>query len=599
MTLVALCDYIAPTADMKNKNRQQRSGQTSRRGKRDTRSLSNQILARADAGIPRARFLKEVSGLLLEFCGCDVLRLVLVDRERCYRCELSQQSLQSFRYEEALPESGQGIPARWSAGKKDDLEQLCADIANRSTDSSLPWFTDGGTLWSVDIVECPIPGLLPTEDERNLGIGVRAETRSLVLTAVGAGTERMGLLEMESSEAGYFGKQQVESYESVAETLGIAMAHRRLQEALRERVKELTCLYGIARQAARLDASLEDVLQETVILIPQGWLYPEVCCARIVLDERAFTTKGYRKPRQSMRADLLVDDVKRGFVEVGYTWEKPVLDEGPFLSEERSLIDAIAHEISIIVEQDQIESEKVLLQEQLHHADRLATIGQLGAGLAHELNEPLANILGYAQLVAKDNTLTDQTRQDIDKIIKASLHAREITKKLLLFARETKPGLTSIDLNALIDEGLYFLQHRCAKGGIVLSRELYDNLPEIVGERSQLLQVLTNLVVNSIQAMPHGGELIIKTGLEKNHVQLTVADTGTGISEDAMPMIFDPFFTTKDVDEGTGLGLSVVHGIVLSHKGTIEVDSELGRGTKFIVRLPMDTTAFAKGEHDG
>ncbi|MEW5993725.1 MAG: ATP-binding protein [Candidatus Zixiibacteriota bacterium] len=506
---------------------------------------------------------------------------------------------QSFRFEETPVVSDQGSGFTWSSGKNSALEQLCSDIVGKRFDSSLPWFTENGSLWSGDVTGLPMPGLAPTDSSMELGISVSKGSHSLALIAVEAGLERIGLLELESISQDFFVEQQIESYEFVAQALGIALAHRRVQEALRERVKELTCLYGIAKLVAQPDISLEEVLGKTVELLPTGWLYPDDCCARIILDKCTYTTSGFRKPAHSMKADIVVDGNKRGFVEVGYVWEKPQLNEGPFLNEERSLIDTIAHEISVIVEQKQAEDEKLKLQEQLLHADRLATIGQLGAGLAHELNEPLANILGFAQLAAKDQDLTDQTKQDIEKIVSASLHAREVITKLLVFARETTPQKAAMNLNSLIEDGLHFLQSRCAKGGIELLRNLSEELPEITADRSQLLQVLTNLIVNSIQAMPNGGHLTISTSVSDGHVLLIVEDTGIGMSDEVLQKIFDPFFTTKDVDEGTGLGLSVVHGIVTSHGGTIEVESEIGRGAKFVIRLPIQTSANKGESGDG
>lgn len=528
-----------------------------------------------------------------------MVRLVLFDRGHRYRCELSRHMNQSFRFEETPPVSDQGSEFTWSSGKNSALEQLCSDIVGKRFDSSLPWFTENGSLWSGDITGLPIPGLPSTDSGRELGISVSKGSHSLALIAVEAGLERIGLLELESMVQDFFVEQQIESYESVAQTLGIAIAHRRVQEALRERIKELTCLYGIAKLVAQPEISLEEVLKKTVALLPPGWLYPDICCARIVLDEHAYATSGFRKPAHGMKADIVVDGNKRGFVEVGYVWEKPQLDEGPFLNEERNLIDAIAREVSIIVEQKQAEDEKLKLQEQLRHADRLATIGQLGAGLAHELNEPLANILGFAQLATKDQGLGGQTRQDIEKIISAALHAREVIGKLLVFARETTPEKTRINLNILIEDGLHFLQSRCTKAGIDLSRNLLAGLPEITADRAQLLQVLTNLIVNSIQAMPKGGRLTITTAQDGGHVLLTVEDTGIGMSDEVKEKIFNPFFTTKDIDEGTGLGLSVVHGIITSHGGTIEAESEIGRGAKFVIRLPVETAANSGESRDG
>lgn len=562
------------------------------------RSVASEIMALADSGIPRAEFLKAVSELLILFSGCDFIKMVLIKRGRRYRCELSQNKDKAFRFEESqissLPE---GEPI-WTSDKNEALEHLCDDIIGRRFDATMPWFTENGSFWSGDLTEQPLRELTSQINGGSLGFRIGEESSSVAIIPVESGLDRNGLLELESSTEDFFTEQQIESYESVAQTLGIALSHRRLQEELRERVKELTCLYGIAKLVARPEISLNEVLQNTVELLPPGWLYPETCCARIELDNHTYKTPGYRKPVQSLVADVVVDGKKRGYVEVGYAWEKPILDEGPFLNEERNLIDAVALEVATIIEQQQAEDEKSGLQEQLRHADRLATIGQLGAGLAHELNEPLANILGFAQLLAKDKTLSKQAVQDTDKIVAASLHAREVISKLLVFARQKTPARKPLHINMVVEDGLYFLRSRCAKAGIELSCELQSDLPEITADRSQLDQVLTNLVVNSIQAMPQGGQLTITTACDGDQILLSVKDTGTGMNEDVLKRIFDPFFTTKDVDEGTGLGLSVVHGIVASHGGIIEVESETGRGTRFLIRLPWQTKTENRSTSD-
>jgi two-component system NtrC family sensor kinase len=276
-------------------------------------------------------------------------------------------------------------------------------------------------------------------------------------------------------------------------------------------------------------------------------------------------------------------------VEVGYTEEKPPIDEGPFLLEERELIDTIARELAFVIEQKSHADEKEQLQAQLRHADRLATIGQLAAGVAHELNEPLATIMGFAQLAAKQAGIPDNAARDMNKIVTAALHARGIIKELLVFAREARPIKVMFNLNDLIRDGLFFLEARFVKAGISLLCELDENLPDMRADRSQMLQVLTNLIVNSVQAMPNGGRLTIKTAQHENHVQLVIIDTGCGMDENTVKNIFHPFFSTKDVDAGTGLGLSVVHGIVASHQGRIEVESRPGRGTRFCLTLPLNT----------
>jgi signal transduction histidine kinase len=363
---------------------------------------------------------------------------------------------------------------------------------------------------------------------------------------------------------------------------------------LGERVKELTCLYGITHVAQRPGVSLEETLQGIVELLPPAWQYPEIACARITLDERAYTTPGFREGPHRQAADIMVSGIRRGVVEVVYRRDRPEFAGGPFLKEERSLIDTVAGEVALIIERREAEDHKARLQEQLRHADRLATIGQLAAGVAHELNEPLGNILGFAQLAKKDPQLPKRATEDMEKIVKASLHAREVIHKLLIFARRMPSQKTRVNLNQVVEDGLYFLASRCAKAGIELHRALAPNVPEIIADPSQLQQVLVNLVVNAVQAMPNGGSLAIETRASHDHVLLIVKDTGIGMSDEDKKKLYTPFFTTKDVDQGTGLGLAVVHGIVTSHGGDIRVESEVGQGTRFEIHLPVGAPAEAE-----
>ena len=240
----------------------------------------------------------------------------------------------------------------------------------------------------------------------------------------------------------------------------------------------------------------------------------------------------------------------------------------------------------MIIEGHEAAEYKARVQEQLRHADRLVTIGQLAAGVAHELNEPLGGILGFAQLIQKSCELPEQSKRDLEKIVLASLHAREIVKKLLIFARQMPAKVGEVNLNKLVKEGLYFIESRFAKEGIEYEVKLSDDMPNIIADMSQLHQVLVNLTVNAIQAMPNGGKLTIQTYFDFDNVTLVVEDTGVGMSEEIIKQIFIPFFTTKDDAHGTGLGLPVVHGIVISHGGTIDVESKSGVGSKFIVKLP-------------
>jgi len=357
--------------------------------------------------------------------------------------------------------------------------------------------------------------------------------------------------------------------------------------ALRERVKELTCLYGIAQIAGRPGISLDEVLQGIVELLPRAWQYPEIAFARITLDGVTYKTLGFREGPQKQTVDVVVSGRTRGGIEIIYGEQKPELDEGPFLTEERSLIDEVARQVALIVERREVEEDKLKLHAQIRHADRLATIGMLAAGVAHELNEPLGNILGFAQLAIKCPGIPVSAKHDIEKIEAGSLQAREIIQKLLVFARQKPPKKMRVDLNQIVQDGLYFFEARCEKEGVELVRVLSPNVPEITADPAQLNQVVVNLVVNALQSMSAMGKITVKTRFCERNVYLIVEDTGTGMSEEVLEKIFVPFFTTKDIGQGTGLGLPVVHGIVTAHGGSIDVESRVGCGTRFEIGLPL------------
>ncbi len=376
------------------------------------------------------------------------------------------------------------------------------------------------------------------------------------------------------------------SYDWIADRLAGAIASQRAQAALRERVKELTCLYELGQLTQRPDLTQGEVLEQVAALLPPAWQYPEITVGRVVLDGQEWWSPKHRPAHAYQRAEIVIRGKERGLIEVGYTENAPDLDEGPFLAEERKLIDAIALQVAIFTEQREAARERAQLAEQLRHADRLATIGQLAAGVAHELNEPLGNILGLTELVMQEE-MPASASADLRKVVDAALFAREIIKKLMLFARQTPPRTGRISVNAIVRDGMFFLQAQCARAGIEVERRLDDAIPEIVADSAQIHQVLVNLVVNAIQAMPDGGALLLETRTDHGEVVLAVQDSGVGMTQDVASRIFYPFFTTKDIDQGTGLGLAVVHGIVTAHQGTIEVDTSPGEGTRFEVRLPI------------
>lgn len=368
-------------------------------------------------------------------------------------------------------------------------------------------------------------------------------------------------------------------------------ADRAVERALKERVKELTCLYGIAQVAERRTIALAEKLQAIVGLLPAAWQFSEQCSARLILDGETFTSPAFLEGAHRQAADVTLGGRPRGWVEVFYRGDLPVADGGPFLAEERSLIREVARQVGLVVEAHEAERAGAQMAEKLRRADRLALVGQLAAGVAHELNEPLVAILGYAELIQQSFGLPDRTARDLAGIVKASLHAREVVRKLLLFARQAPVEKTSVDLNQVVRDALLMLETRLRQGDVKTVFKAAPELPQLLADASQLQQVVLNLCVNALQAMPDGGALEIRTGKRDSGLTLAVSDTGGGMSEEVLHQLFTPFFTTKGVGQGTGLGLSVVHGIVTGHGGTLHVESTPGQGTRFEVFLPSDAAA--------
>jgi signal transduction histidine kinase len=541
--------------------------------------LSRRILRSANQGVARSDFAREVLSLLADFSKSDEAGLRVNEGPRYYCASWRCDEVQPFGFHMAAREPD-GADAGSCAGDSEGLAIMCQHVVRGGVESGLPWFTRNGSFWTGDAAQ-------PVGSER-LKLG--GEYQSLMIVRFAVGEDSHGLLLFRSRQKGFYAEAEVEFYEGVAQTIGVALADRRAQAALRERVKELTCLYGIDQIRERQDLSLPESLQGIVRLLPPAWLYPDIACARIVHDGTVYATPGFCDGPHRIAADIVVRKQGRGIVEVVYTEPRPTLDEGPFLRDERRLIDAVANQVGAMLERRQANEEHVKLEAQLRHADRLATIGQLAAGVAHELNEPLGNVLGFAQLARKTPALPKPAADDIDKTVTAALHARDIVSKLMLFARQKMPAQGQVKLDELVENGLLFLESRCAKAAIRIVRRLAADLPAILADAGQLEQVLVNLVVNAIHAMPYGGALTIATERAGDAVVLTVEDTGRA---------FMPFFTTKGVGEGTGLGLSVVHGIVTAHGGTIEADSEPGHGARFRVLLPIAGPAETEKEGPG
>jgi signal transduction histidine kinase len=283
---------------------------------------------------------------------------------------------------------------------------------------------------------------------------------------------------------------------------------------------------------------------------------------------------------------------------------------GAFEPEVISLVTSVASQSAVAIENAKLyrQSKKAYqdlkaAQAGVVHAGRMAAVGQLAASIAHELNNPIGGILGYAQFSAskirqlRSGSEADQTLDNIQRYLgyieKESQRCKDIVQKMLNFSRTEPLNYHRIDINKVLTESIQFMEHSLDRKGITLKKRFSRRLPEIVGDSHHLQQVFVNMIINAQKAMTEGGSLTVTTRRSPRPnengetVEIRFTDTGCGIPKEQQDRIFEPFFTTRRIGEGTGLGLSISYRIVKSHGGDISVKSQVGRGTSFAVRLPV------------
>jgi len=231
------------------------------------------------------------------------------------------------------------------------------------------------------------------------------------------------------------------------------------------------------------------------------------------------------------------------------------------------------------------------LQSQLIHSERLASIGQLAAGVAHEINNPLGGILVYSHLLREDLKADDSKGANVERIIKETTRCKDIVKRLLDFARQPEPKVEPISINVVLGETLSLVKDQALFHNIKITKKFHLSLAHIMGDRSQLQQAFMNIILNAAEAMDGKGSLIVAMDAlpDSRFLEITITDNGCGIPPAHIKRLFEPFFTTKKAGHGTGLGLAITAGIIERHNGSIEVESKLGEGATFTIKLPLET----------
>jgi PAS domain S-box-containing protein len=226
---------------------------------------------------------------------------------------------------------------------------------------------------------------------------------------------------------------------------------------------------------------------------------------------------------------------------------------------------------------------------QLIQSAKLAAVGELAAGVAHEINNPLTSVLGFGELLLNNPTLDTATRHDLETIVREAMRARDIVRNLLSFSRQTKPRRQPTDIGQVVRQTVAVVRQQMEYKGVVIEEDYADGVGLVTVDSAQMKQVFLNLIANATQAMPQGGVLKLRVARQGDGVAISVSDTGMGILPEMLDHIFEPFFTTRPVGQGTGLGLPMSLGIVQEHGGRIGVESQAGQGSTFTVWLPAES----------
>ncbi|MDH5468754.1 MAG: ATP-binding protein, partial [Candidatus Aminicenantes bacterium] len=229
------------------------------------------------------------------------------------------------------------------------------------------------------------------------------------------------------------------------------------------------------------------------------------------------------------------------------------------------------------------------MQAHLIQSEKLASLGKLAAGIAHEINNPLGGILIYSHLLLEDTPKESPHLENLKKIVKETSRCKDIVRGLLEFARPKEPEMSWINLNDVVDRSLAIVEGQALFQNIKINKKFASALPKIVADGSQLQQVFMNIIINAAEAMDGKGTLSLSTSLDTDgtHIEAKITDTGHGIKEEDKKRLFEPFFSTKEVGKGTGLGLAISYSIIQKHLGTIEVESQESKGSTFTIKLPV------------
>lgn len=358
-----------------------------------------------------------------------------------------------------------------------------------------------------------------------------------------------------------------------------------IENDLKERIKELTCLYEVSSIIVNNDyKELDKTLYSIALSVRRALQYDEDTIVEIHSGPFHLISSALPQKSVTIESDIKIFNEPKGSIIIHYPASNYKKED--FLKEEKILLKTVAVNIGDLLERAAIRENEAVVKRKMEHADRLSILGEITAGIAHELNTPLANILGFAELLKSKENGDSQSSNDLKKIINSAIYSREVVKKLMFFACEMPQNMMEVDIVPVVNEAMNLLDATFSKNKIRYKVQLPKEEVLLKVDTIQLTQVIFNLVLNAIYFSPKGGMIKLRVTQTPKKIVLKISDEGPGIKPENVNKVFQPFFTTKEVGNGSGLGLSVVHGIIKGHRGSIEYKSNQPTGSVFTITFP-------------
>ena len=422
------------------------------------------------------------------------------------------------------------------------------------------------------------------KDPRFLHLDSSVKIGSMLSIPLITGEEILGVINMSHPEKNYFNSRYEDVFGILSMFLGHLIVAAKMKEYLKGKVKDRT--QELEASKTYLESIINNV-NDLILTVSRNGVVTFINGR--IMDFNIVPEKICGRPYHNFTVQKVSPFVLRQLIREGRaSWSVDTKykkkDKRTFSCNISTLRNSAGRITSFLVVARDV-TEKKKMEDSMAMMSRLSSLGEMSAGIAHELNNRLVPILSYSEMLLEGG-YDERTKRMLESICNSAVGCKEIINALLDFARQRELKKSLVDINAVINNTLAFFRYKLDSTGISIKKELASSLPFVMADPLQMEQVFINIINNAVHSMERGGQLTVKTKRSDNKLIVEIGDTGCGISEKSLNKIFDPFFTTKGIGKGTGLGLSLSYGIVKSHRGKISVSSSIGKGTTFTIELP-------------